>query len=224
MVLMMNARESRTSLDPCPTREAKRGPVPWLHQVLTRARYPFTAPLLLTLARVLATPMLVLGVYFQWDRFGPVCALIIAMASLTDWLDGALARWLRQTSRLGEFLDPIADKLLVVSALMLLNTRALDLFVLLPSLVIVMREMFVLALREWSARCGAEDTLRVSTLAKWKTAIQMTALVALFLPPNYVPFQNVIAEHLLWLAAALAVASACDYGARMFARHVVRHA
>ena len=98
------------------------------------------------------------------------------MAAITDWIDGYLARKLGVTTPLGEFLDPVADKLMVTTALILLVAHDQDWVIVVSAMVIVGREIAVSALREWMAQLGARAKVAVSSLGKWKTILQMVGL------------------------------------------------
>lgn len=169
-------------------------------------------PNLLTLFRIAIIPALV-GLLFIAD--GPArwaaCALFV-VAAISDYFDGYLARHRNEVSPLGRFLDPIADKLLVASViLMLVAIGAIRGWVILPALVILCREILVSGLREYLAEIRVP--LPVSQLAKWKTAIQMIALGVLIVGesgPAFLPVQ-LIGEIGLWLAAALTMITGYDY-------------
>ena len=129
-------------------------------------------PNILTLIRVLAIPVLVLvfSLPFQWSD---VCAALLFLAAgLTDWLDGYLARKLNQTSPFGAFLDPVADKLIVGVALVMLVQVHATAWLAVPAMVIVSREITVSALREWMAELGERAKVAVSQLGKIKTVTQ----------------------------------------------------
>ncbi len=135
-----------------------------------------TLPTLLTWARIVAIPLIV-GVYHlelaaaHQNLFATVLFVVVA---LTDWLDGYLARKLNQTSSFGAFLDPVADKFLVCSALLvLLELGRVDAFV---ALVIIGREIAISALREWMAQIGASRSVAVHMVGKLKTTVQMVAI------------------------------------------------
>ncbi|MEY8878554.1 MAG: CDP-diacylglycerol--glycerol-3-phosphate 3-phosphatidyltransferase [Leptothrix sp. (in: b-proteobacteria)] len=135
-----------------------------------------TVPTLLTWARIVAIPMLVGIFYLPLEpaiRNDGATLLFIAVA-LTDWLDGWLARKLNQTSAFGAFLDPVADKLLVCAALLVL--LQLDRVNALVALVIIGREIAISALREWMAQIGASRSVAVHMLGKLKTSAQMVAI------------------------------------------------
>lgn len=116
----------------------------------------------------------------------PVAAAFFALAAVTDWLDGYLARRWNQSTPFGAFLDPVADKLMVAVALALLIER-FDTWVLtLPALVIIGREIVISALREWMAEMGKRGAVAVSWIGKLKTTLQMVAiLVLLAFPPGH---------------------------------------
>ncbi len=136
----------------------------------------FTIPTLLTWARIVAIP-LILGVYYlpiATASQNTIATALFVASALTDWLDGWLARKLNQTSSFGAFLDPVADKILVTAALLvLLRLGRVDSLV---SLVIVGREIAISALREWMAQIGASRSVAVHMLGKLKTTAQMVAI------------------------------------------------
>ncbi len=133
-------------------------------------------PNLLTWSRVLAIPLLVLVHFLPWERptINLVATIIFVAAAITDWLDGWLARRLGQTSAFGAFLDPVADKLIVCSALVLLVQ--LDRVDALIALIIIGREITVSALREWMATMGERASVAVHSIGKFKTAAQLVAV------------------------------------------------
>ncbi len=142
---------------------------------------PLNLPNTLTLLRVAAIPLLVLLVNLgsPWANWG--ATVLFGAAALTDLLDGWLARRSGQTTAFGAFLDPVADKLIVATALVLLTARFDNLLITLSACVIIGREIVVSALREWMARLGKEASVAVNTVAKIKTTIQMIAISFLFL-------------------------------------------
>ncbi len=134
-------------------------------------------PNLLTVFRIALIPVLVIAFYlpFQWGA--SACAVIFALAAVTDWADGFLARRLGQVSTFGAFLDPVADKLMVAVTLVLLvqgDPRAL---IAIPAAIIIAREIVVSALRELMAELGERTTVAVANIGKVKTAVQMIALL-----------------------------------------------
>ncbi|HUB97110.1 MAG TPA: CDP-diacylglycerol--glycerol-3-phosphate 3-phosphatidyltransferase [Stellaceae bacterium] len=171
-----------------------------------------TLPNILTMSRIVVIP-LVIGTFAMPVPLGPWtgCALF-AVAGVTDWLDGKLARAWEQQSELGRFLDPIADKLLVATTLFMLGVeRRFSAPTILPALVILCREILVSGLREHLA--GLSVSVPVSGLAKWKTAIQMVAIAVLLVGDSGPPHLPVrwIGEALLWIAGALTVKTGWDY-------------
>lgn len=161
-------------------------------------------PNILTLIRVVAIPVLVLVFYlpFKWsDLFA--AALFLA-AGITDWLDGYLARKLNQTSPFGAFLDPVADKLIVGVALVVLVQVHATAWLAVPAMVIVSREITVSALREWMAELGQRAKVAVSQLGKIKTVTQMTAITLLLAQKPEVDLEgHIIMTPWLWLSYGL---------------------
>ncbi len=138
---------------------------------------PLNIPNLLTLLRILLIPVFVIIYYLPWQQASVVCAVVFALAGMTDWLDGYLARRLGQVSPLGAFLDPVADKLMVATALILLVQADPTPALAIPSVVIIGREIVISALREWMAELGARVKVAVSVIGKIKTAFQMVAIL-----------------------------------------------
>lgn len=138
-----------------------------------------TIPNALTLLRILLVPVLVVVFYMPFKNHLLFAAVIFGLAAITDWFDGYLARRLGQMTALGAFLDPVADKLMVVIALVLLVERYDTLFFTLPACVIIGREIVVSALREWMAELGERTSVAVSLVGKVKTGFQMVAIMAL---------------------------------------------
>ena len=141
-----------------------------------------TVPTMLTLLRIVLIPVLVLVFYlpFEWTNFA--AAFVFAFASVTDWLDGWIARRYNQFSAFGAFLDPVADKLMVAVALVIVvsvKDGAQALWMALFSAVIIGREIAVSALREWMAELGQRAKVKVASIGKIKTIVQMVALVCL---------------------------------------------
>ncbi len=171
-----------------------------------------TLPNLLTLSRIAVIPILLALFYVEggWVRW-IACGLFTA-ACLTDYFDGYFARALKQVSPLGQYLDPIADKLLVASVLLMLASfERMSGPTLLPALVILCREIMVSGLRDILAELRVG--MPVTALAKWKTGIQMTAIGFLIVGdagPDAVPIA-LIGEIGLWLAAVLTLVTGYDY-------------
>jgi CDP-diacylglycerol--glycerol-3-phosphate 3-phosphatidyltransferase len=136
-------------------------------------------PNALTLMRIALIPVLVLVFYLPFENHLLVAAGIFAFAAATDWVDGYLARRLGQTTAFGAFLDPVADKLMVAVALVLLVERHDRQLLTLAACVIIGREIVVSALREWMAELGERTSVAVSYVGKVKTAFQMVAITGL---------------------------------------------
>lgn len=179
-----------------------------------RQQSDINLPNALTLGRIAAVPVFVLVLYFldgamaRWAAF-----LIFALASFTDWLDGHLARTWQQQSRFGAMLDPIADKLLVAAALlMLVADRTITGPHVFAALIILSREILVSGLREFLATLNVK--VAVTALAKWKTAIQMLAIGFLIAGPaaaTHLPWLTAAGVGLLWVAALLTLWTGSDY-------------
>ena len=139
-----------------------------------------TLPNILTLIRLIAAPMVaVMFLYFTRPSADWAALILFVGAALTDWLDGFLARAWKQESKLGAMLDPIADKAMVVIALVVLaSVFGLDALILLPATLIVFREVFVSGVREFLGELS--ETLKVTKMAKWKTTAQMISIALLF--------------------------------------------
>ena len=169
-------------------------------------------PNLLSLLRVLLIPVLVV-LYFLPSTYAPLWATIVfVLAGITDWLDGYLARRMNLTSPFGAFIDPVADKLIVVVALLLILFKSPVWFILLPVIVIVFRVITISALREWMAEIGARHVVQVSSIGKWKTTFQMIAIGCLiFYKPLFGLPVFEIGVGLLYIAALLTLTSMISY-------------
>ena len=143
----------------------------------------FNIPIYLTLFRLILIPFFVLSFYFpgEWSAF--FTALIFLVAALTDILDGHLARRLKQTTRFGAFLDPVADKIMVTIALVLVTENYDAWWITIPAIIMISREIIISALREWMAEIGKRKNVAVSGIGKFKTIAQMTALTWLLWRP-----------------------------------------
>ncbi|MBA1263072.1 CDP-diacylglycerol--glycerol-3-phosphate 3-phosphatidyltransferase [Stutzerimonas sp. NM35] len=168
-------------------------------------------PNILTVLRVLLIPIIVLLFYlpFKWSYLA--ASAVFAIAAVTDWLDGYLARRLKQSTPFGAFLDPVADKLMVAVALVLLVEEHANLWLTLPAAIIIGREIVVSALREWMAELGARAQVAVSSLGKWKTAAQMVALIILLANPPLMTIWVGAGYALLIIAAGLTLWSMVNY-------------
>ena len=168
-----------------------------------------STPNLLTVSRIVFIPLMVAMFYVEGDLARYIACTIFVVAAVTDYVDGYLARSWRQQSLFGRWLDPVADKLLVASAILMLVGFARA--PLLPALVILLREIMVSGLREYMAEVSVG--LPVSRLAKWKTGVQMTAIGFLLVGsagPAWLPVEAV-GWWGLWLAAILTLVTGWDY-------------
>ena len=138
-----------------------------------------TIPNLLTLFRIILIPVFVLVFYLPYHWSFLATAAIFGLAGITDWLDGYLARKLNQSTPFGAFLDPVADKLMVLIALALLVERYAVWWFTIPTIVIIGREVVISALREWMAELGERTSVAVSSLGKIKTTVQIVAILLL---------------------------------------------
>ena len=140
---------------------------------------PQNLPLLLTWLRILLIPLMILFFYIDkpWAPF--MTALIFGLAGLTDWADGYLARKWQQESRFGAFLDPVADKLIVAVAMLLIVEREASFWFTMAAVIIIGREIVISALREWMAQMGEHGKVAVAYIGKVKTTAQIIALIFL---------------------------------------------
>ena len=185
---------------------------------------PINTPILLTWLRIVAIPIFVAVYYLPDAWLSPVAKNWTAMsifsaAAITDWLDGYLARKWGETSAFGAFLDPVADKLMVAAALILLVQlgRAEAYF----AIIIIGREIAISALREWMAQLGKTRNVAVAFIGKVKTAAQMTAIIALLLWEPLIPGipTPILGTVALWVAAILTLWSMFHY-LRLAAPHL----
>lgn len=168
-------------------------------------------PNLLTLMRIVLIPVFIGVFYLPVAGAHIAAAVIFALACVTDWLDGYLARKLKQMSLFGAFLDPVADKLLVASTLLLL-VGAKDInYIVLPAIVIVGREIVISALREWMAEVGSRTSVAVNYIGKIKTAFQMVALILLIASPSATSASGIVGFILLYMSAILTLWSMVVY-------------
>ncbi|MBM4218570.1 MAG: CDP-diacylglycerol--glycerol-3-phosphate 3-phosphatidyltransferase [Gammaproteobacteria bacterium] len=137
---------------------------------------PYTIPNLLTGLRIALLPVIVVLFYLPYHWSDIASGLLFAVVGITDAFDGYLARKLGQVSPLGAFLDPVADKLIVVTALVLIVSKDPVWYVTLTAAVIIGREIAISALREWMSEIGARHKMQVSGVAKFKTIVQITGL------------------------------------------------
>lgn len=169
-------------------------------------------PNMLSLLRIVLIPILVLLYFLPYDSATTWATVVFVVAAVTDWLDGYLARKLEQTSPFGAFIDPVADKLIVVVALVMILFKSPEWYVLIPVILIIAREITISALREWMAELGQRAAVKVSALGKWKTTFQMIAISCLiFYKPLFgLPIFEV-GIVLLYLAAWLTLQSMWNY-------------
>ncbi|OSM96025.1 MULTISPECIES: CDP-diacylglycerol--glycerol-3-phosphate 3-phosphatidyltransferase [Lonsdalea] len=144
----------------------------------------FNIPTWLTLFRVALIPFFVLAFYLPVAWAPLACAVIFVGAAVTDWFDGFLARRWKQTTRFGAFLDPVADKVMVAVALVLVAEHYHSWWITLPAATMIAREIIISALREWMAEIGKRSSVAVSWIGKVKTTAQMLALFALLWRPD----------------------------------------
>lgn len=170
-----------------------------------------TLPNLLTLLRILLIPVFVIVFYLPFGFAKALAASIFAMASFTDWLDGYLARKLKMISPFGAFLDPVADKLLVSTSLLLLVSSKNIHYITIPAIVIVGREIVISALREWMAEIGSRASITVSYVGKIKTVLQMVALILLLAFNSLESWGGIFGFILLYVAAILTIWSMVIY-------------
>ncbi|GHA15084.1 CDP-diacylglycerol--glycerol-3-phosphate 3-phosphatidyltransferase [Arenicella chitinivorans] len=178
-----------------------------------------TIPNCLTLFRIIAIPLIAI-IYFSDVRFGNwYCTIIFTLAGISDALDGYLARKWNQTSKLGAFLDPVADKLLVSTMLLLVVSnvelqRGLlnELLFIITVIIIISREITVSALREWMAEIGKRANVAVSVVGKYKTGIQMGAIGCLLFQHDFIGLPILlIGELMLYAAGVLTIWSMSIY-------------
>ncbi|MBU3620604.1 CDP-diacylglycerol--glycerol-3-phosphate 3-phosphatidyltransferase [Polynucleobacter sp. CS-Odin-A6] len=177
---------------------------------------PFNLPIALTWLRVAAIPLVVIVFYLpsNWltafDK-NLVATIIFVLAAVTDWLDGFLARRMKQESAFGQFLDPVADKLIVAAALLvLLNMDRVQVWV---ALIIIGREITISALREWMALLGAGKSVAVHLVGKLKTTAQLIAIPFLLLNDTLFGWLNCaqVGTWLIWIASFLTLWSMFYY-------------
>lgn len=179
----------------------------------------FTIPNCLTFFRIIAIPLIIIAYYSGLEYANWYSSVLFALAGISDALDGYLARKWNQTSKLGEFLDPVADKLLVATMLLLVVSN-IDLLSNLMSswafsiavIIIISREITVSALREWMAEIGKRSDVAVSNVGKFKTGIQMSAIGFLLFKENLLGIPMLrFGEVLLYMASILTIWSMIIY-------------
>ena len=177
---------------------------------------PINIPNLLTWLRIVLIPLFV-GVFYLPDAWlgasekNQAATFMFVLAAVTDWLDGWLARKLDQQSAFGAFLDPVADKLMVAAALVVLvQLGRCDSVI---ALIIIGREIAISALREWMAQLGKSRSVAVNALGKIKTIVQMIAIPLLLFHDNFLGLfeAQVLGDWFIWVAAALTLISMAYY-------------
>ena len=174
---------------------------------------PYTVPNLLTALRIVLIPVIVGLFYLPYGWGDIVAGVLFAVAGITDTLDGYVARRTGQVSHLGTFLDPVADKLIVATALVLIVSRNPVWYVTLTAAVIIGREIAISALREWMAQIGASRSVAVHMLGKLKTAVQMVAIPFLLYDGRLFDFidTHLWGTLLIYVAAVLTIWSMVYY-------------
>jgi CDP-diacylglycerol--glycerol-3-phosphate 3-phosphatidyltransferase/cardiolipin synthase len=157
---------------------------------------------ILTWIRIAAIPVVAWCFFSSMDFARPIAGIVFGIAAITDMLDGYVARKLGQTSRFGEFLDPVADKLMVAIALVLLVQSDPRIVIALIAMIIIGREITVSALREWMAGLGARQTVKVSVAGKVKTTLQMFGIAFMVYERNLFGVELYDVGFILLLAAA----------------------
>lgn len=171
-----------------------------------------TLPTVLTLGRIALVPILVVLFYvpFEWSR--PAAAIVFLLGAVTDWLDGYLARRLDQHSPFGAFLDPVADKVMVAVVLVMLVQATPEIWMALPAMVIIGREIVVSALREWMAESGQRAKVAVNIFGKIKTTAQFVALLLMLYREPILGLPTfMIGVVLLYISAILTLYSMVEY-------------
>ena len=168
----------------------------------------FNIPNCLTFLRILLIPIIVLLFLSENESNRIIIFILFLVASITDYLDGFFARYMKQQTSFGEFLDPIADKLLVITTLMLLVSENNDILFLIPVLIIISREFLVIAIRQRLAELGQYTKLSVLLISKIKTAVQLLSLLLLLYKFNFLGFDTYLyGTYLLQIASLLTLIS-----------------
>ncbi len=175
----------------------------------------WTIPNIVTMFRVILIPVFVIVYFLDWEYAKYTGAFIFWLAAITDWFDGYLARKLEQSTPFGAFLDPVADKLIVAAALLMITHTYNSVYITIPAIVLMMREIYVSALREWMGQNGLSDVVKVNFTGKAKTMAQMLALIGLLSGLEYFMGYRIYWESLgyilLYFAAALSLWSMVTY-------------
>lgn len=175
----------------------------------------WTIPNLITVFRVLLIPVFVTVYFLDWRWAHEAGAFIFWFAAITDWFDGYLARKLQQSTPFGAFLDPVADKLIVAVALLMITHEYSSIWITVPAIILLMREIYISALREWMSEIGASNLVKVSFLGKAKTMAQMLALIGLLSGLDYFMgfpiYWVLLGKIMLYIAAILSLWSMVVY-------------
>lgn len=175
----------------------------------------WTIPNIITIFRVLLIPVFVTVYFLDWKWAHELGAFIFWLAAITDWFDGYLARRLQQSSPFGAFLDPVADKLIVATALLMITHSYSSIWITVPAIILLVREIYVSALREWMSGIGASSLVKVSFIGKAKTMAQMLALIGLLSGLEYFMgfpiYWVTLGKILLYFAAVLSIWSMVVY-------------
>ena len=181
----------------------------------------WTIPNQITLFRIILIPIFLIVFYLplSWSHFGAFA--VFCLAAFSDALDGFLARKLNQSSAFGAFIDPVADKLMVVAALVMIVQDYQTWWVAIPAIIMIAREVFISALREFMSSRGKRDVIAVSNMGKYKTAAQMLGIMGLIWRPDYdIPLVYFYFPHeilnyasygLYFVATVLTITTLIDY-------------
>jgi CDP-diacylglycerol--glycerol-3-phosphate 3-phosphatidyltransferase len=171
-----------------------------------------TLPNILTLSRILLIPVFMLVFYLPFHHAHLYAAFLFGIAGITDLFDGYLARKWGQSSKFGAFLDPVADKLMVAVALVMIVDIPWLHYVILPAVIIIGREIIVSALREWMAETGQRAKIAVSSMAKWKTFLQILGIGFLLgYTPDLNPFFIIVGYLSVYVATILTLLTLIAY-------------
>lgn len=170
-------------------------------------------PNLLTLFRLFLIPIFIVCFYSGMENARFWASFVFCLAAITDALDGYLARKLEQSTPFGAFLDPVADKVMVAVALVLIAVDSVSLWITIPAIIMISREIVISALREWMAELGKRANVAVSNLGKYKTIAQMLALIGLIWRPEFwlVSWFTPVGMVLLYIATVLTIWSMYCY-------------
>ncbi|RZP78436.1 CDP-diacylglycerol--glycerol-3-phosphate 3-phosphatidyltransferase [Vibrio vulnificus] len=166
-------------------------------------------PNIFSLLRLLLIPVMIAFFYLPIEHAAAITSSIFFIAALTDLLDGYLARRLQQSSTFGAFIDLVADKVLVATALILITESYNSIFITLPAIIMIAREIIISALREWMAEVGRRSSVAVSSVGKFKTTFQMLSIWLYLLQPEGAFLY--IAHFALLVATILTIWSMCLY-------------